>query len=169
MIWINKNLNILSIQEWDYLQDKIKNFTESQKPTDGNQYYREYLSSDNSSELVSIISKIIQYVKDTTKQQDIKISSAWINKVFEGSNINNPMHTDSSDVTIIIYLNDDFIGGEFEYKDVNQKKIKIRPTKNLSIISNSRLKHRVLPVLSGERYSLVIFFNRKINTDKTLI
>ena len=169
MIWLNKNLNIISKEEWGYLQDRIKNFNVSQKPTDGNEYHREFLLSDKSPKLVSIISKISQYVKDTTQQQDIKISDAWINKVFEGSNINNQMHTDYSDITIVIYLNDDFTGGEFEYKDINKKKIKIRPNKNLSIISNNHLKHRVLPVLSGERYSLVVFFNRKIDRETTLI
>jgi hypothetical protein len=169
MIWLNKNLNIISKEELGYLQDRIKNFTVSQKPTDRNYYYREFLSSKKSPELVNIILKIGQYVKDTTQQQDIKISGIWINKVFEGSNISNGMHKDNSELTFIMYLNNDFSGGEFEYKDINKKKIKITPTKNLSIISNKHLKHRVLPVTSGERYSLVIFFNSNIEREKTLI
>lgn len=169
MIWVNKNLNIISKEEWSYLQDRIKNFSLSQAPTHKNYYHREFLSSDKSPELINIISKISQYVKDTTKQSDIKISRIWINKVFEGSNINNGMHKDNSDLTFILYLNDDFNGGEFQYEDVNKKKIIIEPSRNLSIISNNHLKHRVLPVVEGERYSLVIFFNSNAEKEKTLI
>ena len=50
--------------------------------TDGNQYYREYLSSDNSSELVSIISK-----KSVCKERNNKYKNfICMVKVF-GSNI----------------------------------------------------------------------------------
>ena len=75
-------------------------------------------------------------------------------------------------LTFILYLNENFDGGEFEYldkKDKKNKKIKIKPKINLSIISNNELYHRVLPVLNGERFSLVMFFNVGKKKDYTLI
>ena len=34
---------------------------------------------------------------------------------------------------------------------------KINPKRNLSLITNDKLPHRVLPVITGERYSIVVF------------
>jgi hypothetical protein len=55
---------------------------------------------------------------------------------------------------IILYLNDDFDGGEVYYKDLG---IKIKPKKNSLIIHKSEIKHEVLPVIKGNRYSMTTF------------
>ena len=74
-----------------------------------------------------------------------------------------------SNLTIVTYLNDDFEGGEFEYIDDFKSKVKIIPQKNLSLIMNGYLNHRVLPVHKGERYSLVSFFDVIKKYKSTLI
>ena len=42
------------------------------------------------------------------------------------SNKNDKYHLDTSDITILIFLNDDFVGGEFEYINEEKKPIKIQ-------------------------------------------
>jgi Rps23 Pro-64 3,4-dihydroxylase Tpa1-like proline 4-hydroxylase len=71
-------------------------------------------------------------------------------------------HTDSGhdgkDKTIrfgiVIYLNDDFEGGEIYYKDFD---LKIKPKKGSLIIHKSSNFHEVLKVLTGVRYSITTF------------
>lgn len=55
---------------------------------------------------------------------------------------------------IVLYLNDDFEGGEIYYKDLD---IKIKPKKNSLVIHKSTLHHEVLPVIKGVRYSMTTF------------
>jgi Rps23 Pro-64 3,4-dihydroxylase Tpa1-like proline 4-hydroxylase len=81
---------------------------------------------------------------------------------------NDLFHFDHSDITFITYINDDFIGGEFQYK-ISDEIYTIKPKKNLSILLDSNIKHRVLPVETGHRYSLVCFFSAKENLKKKII
>ena len=97
------------------------------------------------------------------------LKDSWINKVTIDTNKDDAYHFDTSNLTIVTYLNDDFEGGEFEYIDDFNSKVKISPQKNLSLIMNGYLKHRVLPVRKGERYSLVSFFDVIKKNKNTLI
>lgn len=97
------------------------------------------------------------------------LKDSWINKVTIDTNKDDVYHFDISNMTIVTYLNEDFEGGEFEYIDDFESKIKITPRKNLSLIMNGYLKHRVLPVTKGVRYSLVSFFDVIKKNRNTLI
>ena len=97
------------------------------------------------------------------------LKDSWINKVTIDTNKEDAYHFDMSNLTIVTYLNDDFEGGEFEYIDDINSKVKITPQKNLSLIMNGYLKHRVLTVSKGERYSLVSFFDVIKKYKNTLI
>ena len=97
------------------------------------------------------------------------LKDSWINKVTIDTNKEDAYHFDMSNLTIVTYLNDDFEGGEFEYIDDFKSKVKIIPQKNLSLIMNGYLNHRVLPVHKGERYSLVSFFDVIKKYKNTLI
>ena len=55
---------------------------------------------------------------------------------------------------IILYLNDDFDGGEIYYKDLD---LTIKPKKNSILIHKSTIPHEVLLVKSGKRYSMTTF------------
>lgn len=55
---------------------------------------------------------------------------------------------------IAIYLNDDFEGGEINYPDLN---LSIKPKRSSMIIHDAKLLHQVLPVKSGNRYSITTF------------
>ena len=88
------------------------------------------------------------------------LKDSWINKVTIDTNKDDAYHFDTSNLTIVTYLNDDFEGGEFEYieydTDVHIKHVK--PEIDLAVFSTRDVVHRVLPVQSGTRYSLVCFF-----------
>jgi len=55
----------------------------------------------------------------------------------------------------VIQLNDNYSGGVFEIKDVQNNLIPIKQKAGNLYVFESGLKHRVTPVESGTRYSLV--------------
>lgn len=103
------------------------------------------------------------------KKYHLKDGGIWINKVTSSTNTHDTYHFDDSDLSIVTYLNDDFMGGEFEYINKNGSNIKINPTKGQSLIMDGKTLHRVLPVISGERYSLISFFDLQKKDFKTLL
>ena len=58
------------------------------------------------------------------------------------------------DISIVLYLNDDFEGGDFIFPD---HKIRVRPEPGMMVCfpSNHHYKHGVEPVTKGKRYSIV--------------
>ncbi len=55
---------------------------------------------------------------------------------------------------VVIYLNEDFEGGELVYPDSD---ISIRPKKGMLVYHPGSKKHRVSKVVSGDRYTLTSF------------
>jgi PKHD-type hydroxylase len=71
-------------------------------------------------------------------------------------------HTDSTDViyrdrftSIVIQLNDTYKGGVLEIKNIKGEIVPVENKIGTLYIFNSRLLHRVVPVIEGVRYSLV--------------
>lgn len=65
-------------------------------------------------------------------------------------------HTDNSnDFTAIIYLNDDYEGGELNFPSLE---LSIKPIKGSLIIWPGNITHSISPVVSGTRYTMPIFF-----------
>jgi PKHD-type hydroxylase len=71
-------------------------------------------------------------------------------------------HTDSTDTiyrdrftSIVIQLNDTYQGGILEIKNIKGELVPIENKIGTLYIFNSRLSHRVTPVVDGIRYSLV--------------
>jgi Rps23 Pro-64 3,4-dihydroxylase Tpa1-like proline 4-hydroxylase len=58
------------------------------------------------------------------------------------------------DISIVLYLNDDFEGGDFVFPDHH---IRVRPEPGMLVCfpSNHHYKHGVEPVIRGNRYSIV--------------
>jgi hypothetical protein len=168
MILISENFDLLSSDEQLLLKNKCDNFIVDGKPTLNNNYYYRYFIDSNDTTIKGIIYKITQYIQNTININDIDLLKIWINRVTTESNQNDEFHTDMADLSFLLYLNDDFDGGEFEYMNRN-KKIKIKPKLNLSIITNNTIYHRVSPVTSGERFSLVMFFNINKKKEITLL
>jgi len=87
-------------------------------------------------------------------------------------------HTDSDSgltkeryCSMVIQLNEEYTGGELQIKDVDDNEITLEKGLGNLFIFYSYLTHRVKPIISGTRYSLVNWF--KItpleNFKKTLI
>lgn len=153
----NDRISLLeSIQDKSVLPRKIM--------IDGTNYYNRFPVSKNS-EYKKLMEEFLQKKYSRT----YLLKDSWINKVTIDTNKDDVYHFDMSNLTIVTYLNEDFEGGEFEYLDDTESKVKITPQKNLSLIMNGYLKHRVLPVRKGIRYSLVSFFDVIKKNKNTLI
>jgi Rps23 Pro-64 3,4-dihydroxylase Tpa1-like proline 4-hydroxylase len=180
MIIVEENFNLLDSIEKDSIKEKCDNFMISQSPNMNGEmknYYNRFTLNPNANDLKSISQKILSYTKEKIRlySSDMRgcdiqnTKSISINRIDTTSNTNDGYHYDDSDVTFILYLNDEFEGGEFEYIDNKNSVKKIKPKKNMIIISNDKVSHRVLPVVSGIRYSLIYFFDIIKKKDKTLI
>jgi hypothetical protein len=69
-----------------------------------------------------------------------------------------PNHTPQRDYTGIVYLNDDFTGGELVFPDLDVV-IVPKPGLLVGFPSNHKFVHAVPKVLSGKRYSLPVWFS----------
>jgi len=173
MIVIEDSINLFSLKEKKILKKRCVSFKVDNTPTElsgksKNYYVRQYISNVDE-DMKSIITKINNYLNEKLKTK-IRLNTAWINKITNQTNKKDKFHHDESDITFLIYLNDEFTGGEYEYViPENKKKEKLKPTKYLSIITDRTINHRVNPVLEGERYSMVFFYNFDKEVNKTLI
>tara|TARA_R110000744_G_C19282526_1_gene553743 strand:- start:587 stop:1141 length:555 start_codon:yes stop_codon:yes gene_type:complete len=66
------------------------------------------------------------------------------------------MHGKTRKLSMTINLNNEYEGGEFQFLD--DKKSLIKEKRGTVIIFPSYMQHRVKPVKSGTRYSLVVWF-----------
>ena len=164
--------NLLSENELYYLQSKCDNFVVSDTPFNNetkntaNYYVRNMI--DIKRNLLQYQTEIENYLFSKFNIK-YKTNAIWINKVTNETNQSDDYHFDTSDLTIITYLNDDFSGGEFVYLDKDNKPISVKPKKNMSILQSSKLNHKVNPVTNGTRYSCVTFLNYVAKDKKTLI
>jgi predicted 2-oxoglutarate/Fe(II)-dependent dioxygenase YbiX len=69
-------------------------------------------------------------------------------------------HTPHRDVSAIYYLNDEFDGGEIFFERAQQM-VKPRPGLLLAFPSDANHVHEVLPVLSGVRYTMAVWFTKQ--------
>jgi len=87
-----------------------------------------------------------------------------IQLVDSSMNTSESFHVHSISWSYIIFLNDDFIGG-----DLLIENFRIKPRKNQLIIFPGNLPHRVENVTKGKRYTLVSFIDKKIKPKNNLI
>jgi hypothetical protein len=171
MISIDKNSKVLNDDDMELLQKKCDNFIPSQTPTldkdNTNFYFREYIDLKDPL-MHNIVMGLESYIK-TKLYTNLELKSMWINKIDINSNKDDNFHKDISPCSLILYLNDDYIGGELEYINDTNNRMKIIPQKKLVVIMNNQLEHRALPITSGVRYSLVAFFGFMDNQNKSII
>jgi hypothetical protein len=171
MILVDKNSKVISDADMEFLHKQCNNFILSESPTNEknstNFYFRQFLDLKDPL-IYNIVMGIESYIK-TKLYTNLELKSMWINKIDSNSNKNDNFHRDISPCSLILYLNDDYIGGELEYINDTNNKLKIIPQKNLVVIMNNQLQHRVLPITNGVRYSLVAFFGFIDNQTKSII
>lgn len=158
---LNTHQNLLSENELVFLDSMCSNFVATEIPYQNNNYLRRSLNKEE--ELLEYQKRCSEYLPD-----GYELNALWLNKVTNETNIDNDFHIDAADLTIITYINENFEGGEFEYIFENQE-IKVAPKVNHSIIFNEKIRHRVLNVINGCRFSLISFYTRIEKKKKTLI
>jgi predicted 2-oxoglutarate/Fe(II)-dependent dioxygenase YbiX len=136
-----------------------------------NYYIRLFIKQDI---LIDYLNNAKKYLVENLPHDEIKMinfddSVSWINKVSIETNKNDAVHYDTSILTLVTYLNDEFEGGDFIYINKNKEKKSIIPKKHMTVIMNDKFLHKVSSVSRGVRFSLVTFFKFKGKKNKSLI
>jgi len=159
--------NLLTQDELNYINDLIENeskwkwrTTYNQKNDLGENLWFDSIFVDNS--------KLKNYYKIITENSEYELIETAINIIIPDRQIPNSKHKDSGDLSFVTYLNDDFEGGKFIHYN-NDLEFSITPKTGLSVKIYSKTLHKVEPVLSGIRYSLYTFLQKKQKTNKSLI
>lgn len=161
--------NFLTNVELEYIANMVTDnqsmYADVPNKTDTYQnfYYRIDIEIPN-----SIKEKLLNSVHSVTTSRQVHLELNWINHIFKNSNLKDPFHMDKADIASILFLNDDFDGGELEWIDNENIIHKIEPKKNTLIIFYRKYQHRVLSVTNGNRFTHVSFYNFK-NNSKPLI
>jgi len=180
MIIIDENIIEFSNDEKIVLENVIKNFIshgeiKQYNRREKNHYIRQIIVEKSkiiNEDFISIIDKIKKYVEKIKSYKDstIKLNKCWINKIDINTNKNDEFHYDLSDLSFILYLNDNFSGGVYEYINDAKEILEVNPKKFMTITTQkNQILHRVLPVTEGVRYSLVCFFDYEIKKEKLFI
>jgi len=147
--------NLLDKDEFIFLKEKmtdnLNDFTIKPDKVKLTYYKTDIFKQKNS--LLNYYSKISRYVDLNI----FDISFISLNCATDDTNSEDTFHRDNCDRTVITYLNNNFKGGELQYI-LNEETKLFNPIENMTIIFNSKIKHRILPVKEGFRYSLVTFF-----------
>lgn len=165
--------NLLDTSTVEYLTYRMENFNSETTPGSvENYYHREYISGEEPlKKMQGFLDSIYSIIKYDYLYPHVKLDGMWINKVDSSSNHNDDFHTDISKFSSITFLNESFDGGNLEYIDIKDNqplKIKLKPYSTL-IFEGSKYPHRVLPVTSGVRYTLVSFWDLPRKESKTLL
>lgn len=159
--------DLLNDSELTYLDNILLNFKIEDTPRVTNYYNRMFLNKET--QLIEYQEKILKYLKEKFTVQ-YEIEGMWINQVTTDTNKDDAFHLDENALTIVTYINDSFEGGEFEYFLLGTKpNPKIKPKRNLSLITTNELAHKVNPVTNGIRYSLIVFCTIPLKDKKTML
>ena len=71
---------------------------------------------------------------------------------------NKTMHGKTRKISMVVWLNEDFKGGDFQFHKSHLKSNVIKPKQGSIIMFPSWVMHRVTPVTQGTRYSMVSWF-----------
>ena len=147
--------------------------------------YNDFISNQESDEIIRYYNENIdsEFYEDNDvyrfkgidmkNYQDFKVSKKLdlfnahtrrIQVIDSSMNTSESFHRHSISWTCLIFLNDNFVGG-----DLLIENFRIKPRKNQLIIFSGKLPHRVENVIMGKRYTLVSFLDKKIKPNNNLI
>lgn len=157
---ITEYKNLLTDIELEFLHSKCESFIKNNLTIpDGINHFYNSMHIENG--LDDFKEKVLKIVNEKSIDYKLQHNGIFINKITSETNLDDSYHRDESDLTIVTYLNSNYIGGDFEYI-IDNKIFTFKPTINSSIIMDKKILHRVLRVTEGVRYSLVTWF-RLIN------
>jgi hypothetical protein len=154
--------SILTDSELDFLINEVcPLFINSPQYDELNGQSKSYNSMfiDDYPQLDRFKSEVVKIAKKLNYNCSLNNPGIFINKIDSDKNQNDLYHHDGNTLTLIVYLNDNFIGGEFEYVDVKKNIKHIYPSPNLTIVMDRAVPHKVLPVKEGIRYSLITWLH----------
>lgn len=159
--------NLLTNDELNYINDLINNeskwkwrTTYNQKNDLGENLWFDSIFVDDT--------KLKEYYKIITSNGEYELIETAINIIKSDRQIYNSKHKDSGDLSFVTYLNEDFEGGNLIYYDKNLEFV-ITPKIGLSVKIYKNTSHKVEPIISGVRYSLYTFLEKKQKINKSLI
>jgi len=167
-MWLSTENGLLTEGEKQYLDEIISDFETNRVPGPINAYNQHVLPSDTK-ELSGLLETLKQTILGTdTINKDVVLLEMFVNYVQPETNKNDPLHEDLARFSTITFLNDDYEGGDLEVEYKNIKRIEPEAGKTV-IIEGSKIKHRVLPVSKGHRFTFVTFWEVIHKTQQTLM
>lgn len=159
--------NLLNEEELVYINDLINNeskwkwrTTYNQKNDLGENLWFDSIFVDDT--------KLKEYYKIITSNGEYELIETAINIIKPDRQISNSKHKDSGDLSFVTYLNDNFEGGNLIHYN-NNLELSIIPKTGLSVKIYSKTLHKVEPVISGARFSLYTFLQKKQKKDKSIL
>ena len=167
--------NTLSLQECTFLialYDRYSELTCSggYKSRPLHYYTLRDVDSESASRMYGVTLRCKEKIKVYLSTRELFVESLFVARLLSGdshvAHADNerreqgrwiPNHTPKRDYTGLAYLNDDFTGGELVFPDLD---VVIAPKPGLLVgfPSNHKFVHAVPKVLSGRRYSLLVWF-----------
>jgi hypothetical protein len=163
--------NALTSCEMEYLKTICNNFISDTKPgTNLNFYNRQKVDEIN---LIDYKQKLNKILNECYQNKEYNFTNSWINRIDKTQpkeEDKHKFHLDINNLSIVTFINDDYVGGAFSYLTNKNDEILIEPKENLTIIMNgSEIKHRVCEVFEGIRFTLISFLEYEIKKNKTLL
>lgn len=132
-----------------------------------------YLDDNDCNELMEVTDLLSKYIEREIKKISLKYKNIryTFNKYKQGDFLN--YHFDEDEVyrgalyTFVLELNEDYVGGEFIYKNENDLEVVNDKSKGGLFMFDSTITHKVNPIIEGTRFSLNCW--PKLNKIKTLI
>ena len=152
--------NFLSNEECDSLIEEAK-FSKKWKPqNEGTGIF--ILKSENHKLLIDIYKRISNIFDKSLHTQMIRMIHKTDSSSFWSEHSDNS-GGDEIKYGVVLYLNEDFEGGELIYPDLD---IQIKPQKGMLIYHPGDEKHSVSKVISGNRYTLTSFIRKNKDRQK---
>jgi PKHD-type hydroxylase len=168
--------NFLSQEECDFILNKYKNELILSEAQVANGDYKSRKSSVGwIDELNGVNNRLTDLLKTSYNIRGIEVTGLGpfqfteykVDDYFDWHSDRSRDYYRDRFVSIVIQLNDNYSGGIFEIKDIKNNLIPIKQNAGNLFMFDSGLKHRVTPVETGVRYSLVNWVSlNKTNTKK---
>lgn len=145
--------NVLSNDQIYYWKDLIANFYHNNKSNNPFAWKNRTIDISNES--------VVQVIKEALKNQiniDLELAQAQLQVWPEGSESKLHIHNDygrrNTTFNSLLYLNDDFEGGEFYTKNIT-----IKPkTGTLTLFNGREELHGVKKVIENHRYTMIFWW-----------
>jgi hypothetical protein len=160
--------DIFTKEELDFILSLRNNFEYFESPNRNNYYHREEVKDYLKLSLFLEKSKEYFTILGDDKNTQLNIIGFWVNHIDSNESQRDDYHIDDSEFTSITFLDDDFQGGELEISKYGNKKV-IQPKVGRTVFFRGvEFPHRVLPLISGKRHTLVTFWDKKSKKENSL-